>query len=319
MIAMNIAALDIKQLHYFVHVVDAGSISKASGNLHIAQAALSKRITTLEHVLRCQLLHRSSQGVMLTDQGAILYRAAQRVLREVRVAAEEVASLGSDPTGIVTLGCSHALAPLLAVPIYVEVKKKFPAINLMITERQSSDLLERLRRGSIDIAIASQNSLATFVESKMAIEEELFLIEAPVRQEVEGHPAPITVEQLRTLEFVQHSSLSSSLSMILREAFEPFAFSPKVVIEIDSIMSVKRFVKEGLARGFLTWSAVRDELTANSIILRRVEPVELRATHQVCVSAERPLPSAAAAVLTAVERVVRQLISSGEWQYAHIR
>src|SRR6187551_723248 len=97
--------IDLLQLHYFVAVVDAGSITKASRMCHIAQPALSKRVASLEEELGVQLLHRGAFGVQATEEGMTLYRASQRVLRDVAALPDVLNSTSGNPKGSVRIGC----------------------------------------------------------------------------------------------------------------------------------------------------------------------------------------------------------------------
>src|SRR5688572_28513862 len=65
--------MDIRQLRYFVQIVECGSLSKASRQLLIAQPALSQQLAKLEGLIGKPLLHRSSKGVWPTDNGLALY------------------------------------------------------------------------------------------------------------------------------------------------------------------------------------------------------------------------------------------------------
>ena len=69
--------MDVRQLKYFVGIVDAGSFSKASQKLFVAQPSLSQQIANLEFELKAKLLLRSARGIMPTAAGGVLYRHAR--------------------------------------------------------------------------------------------------------------------------------------------------------------------------------------------------------------------------------------------------
>jgi LysR family nitrogen assimilation transcriptional regulator len=72
--------MDLKQLRYFVAIVQCGSITRASQQLNVAQPALSLHIRNMEADLGVPLLFRTPQGVLPTDAGQILLRNAQIIL-----------------------------------------------------------------------------------------------------------------------------------------------------------------------------------------------------------------------------------------------
>jgi LysR family transcriptional regulator, nitrogen assimilation regulatory protein len=98
-------ALDIKNLRYFVGIVDAGSVTRDSAMLHVAQPALTTRIRRLEDQLGVQLLVRGPSGVHPTAEGEVLYATAKRLLRDLENVADSVRTLGREPHGHVAMGC----------------------------------------------------------------------------------------------------------------------------------------------------------------------------------------------------------------------
>lgn len=77
--------MELRQLRYFVKIVELGSMSRAASVLYIAQPALSQQVTGLERDLG-QLLIRNARGVAPTAAGRTLYQRAVRILRDVQTA-----------------------------------------------------------------------------------------------------------------------------------------------------------------------------------------------------------------------------------------
>ncbi|MBR7784395.1 LysR family transcriptional regulator, partial [Undibacterium luofuense] len=75
--------MELRQLRYFVAIVDHGSLSRAARVLHIVQPALTQQIQALEEELGAMLLHRSAQGMQATDAGKLFYEHAQAILKQV--------------------------------------------------------------------------------------------------------------------------------------------------------------------------------------------------------------------------------------------
>ena len=90
--------MDLKQLSYFVNVVDQMSFSKAAQKLHISQPSLSNAIKSLENELGFKLLERTTRNIRLTDAGNVLYNRALNHLWEmdsVEKEKKEVEHVGS--------------------------------------------------------------------------------------------------------------------------------------------------------------------------------------------------------------------------------
>src|SRR5437763_1477610 len=74
----TLAMLELRQLHYFVVVVEEGQMTSAASRLHIAQPALSQAIAKLEADLGVKLFERHSRGVIPTEAGAAFFERASR-------------------------------------------------------------------------------------------------------------------------------------------------------------------------------------------------------------------------------------------------
>ena len=74
--------MDLRQLRYFVKVIECGNITRASEALHIAQPAISQQMRNLELDMGMPLLERSVHGVVATAAGQTLYRHAIELLRQ---------------------------------------------------------------------------------------------------------------------------------------------------------------------------------------------------------------------------------------------
>jgi len=79
--------MELRQLRYFVRVVELGSISCAALDLQLVQSALSQQISRLKGELSTRLLHRTSKSTMPNDAGLAFFREAQLALRHVEQAA----------------------------------------------------------------------------------------------------------------------------------------------------------------------------------------------------------------------------------------
>jgi hypothetical protein len=80
--------MDLRQLRYFVGTVQAGSLSRAADQLHVAQSALSHHLASLEAELDTQLVIRGPKGIVLAEAGSVLCRDAEAILRHVESAKQ---------------------------------------------------------------------------------------------------------------------------------------------------------------------------------------------------------------------------------------
>jgi LysR family transcriptional regulator, nitrogen assimilation regulatory protein len=106
--------IQLRQLRYFVRIVEAGSFSRAAALLYVAQPALSTQIAELEQELGIKLLHRVARGVRPTAEGDLLYNEATELLRRFDQLPEKVRAGSPKVTGTVQLGIPAVLTQALA-------------------------------------------------------------------------------------------------------------------------------------------------------------------------------------------------------------
>lgn len=139
--------MELRQLRYFVAIVDHGSLSRAARVLHIAQPALTQQIRQLEDEMAAQLLHRSAQGVIATDAGKVFYEHALAILKQVQDAKQAVAQSTDKPSGTVALGIPQSVSNALALPLLNAVRSIYPEITLQLTEELTGNLITQLKSG----------------------------------------------------------------------------------------------------------------------------------------------------------------------------
>ena len=145
--------MELHQLRYFCAVADTGSFSRAADQSHVAQPSLSQQILKLEDELGARLFDRLGRSVRLTDLGKTLLPRARTVLRELEESKGDVIERNDSAGGSVTVGVIPTVAPYFLPPVLASFTKKFPQARLTVVEEITPILLERLRAGTIDVAI----------------------------------------------------------------------------------------------------------------------------------------------------------------------
>jgi DNA-binding transcriptional LysR family regulator len=144
--------MELRQLEYFVAVAAERNFTHAAAKLHVAQPGVSAQIRQLERELGQPLLDRSGRVTTLTEAGKAVLpfaRAALGAVAGARVAVDELAGLlrGHVAVGMVVQCASLDLPELLA-----RFHRRYPAIEITLTEDNSARLIERVREGSYDLA-----------------------------------------------------------------------------------------------------------------------------------------------------------------------
>lgn len=162
--------MKLAALQALVTAVEDGSLRGAARRLGVSQPALTKMIRELEIELAAPLLVRTSQGVVPTAQGQVLFERAQRVAKELREATEQISQLGGQMRGELNIG-AVPVAVLLLIPEALRTfGRDFPDIKLRVSEELYFAQLQRLRSGQVDIAVGG---IPTGLASGEFVTEEL--------------------------------------------------------------------------------------------------------------------------------------------------
>lgn len=145
--------MDIKQLTYFLAIVEEGSISKAAERLHMAQPPLSHQLKLLEEELKVTLIQRNTRKLQITAEGLALSQRARQMLQFMDTTVKEVKDISEGRLGFLSIGTvSSAGAALL--PSHIQsFLKKYSDISFQILDESTNRIVELLHNGVIDIGI----------------------------------------------------------------------------------------------------------------------------------------------------------------------
>jgi LysR family transcriptional regulator, hydrogen peroxide-inducible genes activator len=166
--------MELHQLRYFCAVAETGSFSRAAEHSHISQPSLSQQILKLEAELGVRLFDRLGRSVRLTEVGKTFLPRAHAVLRELEAARGDVVESKDSMSGQVTVGVIPTVAPYFLPPVLAAFAKHFPKSTVIVVEEITPVLLERLRAGSIDVAILALPVRGHEFEALPLITEPLF-------------------------------------------------------------------------------------------------------------------------------------------------
>jgi LysR family nitrogen assimilation transcriptional regulator len=298
--------MDIRQLKYFVAIVDCGSLSKAAEQLCVAQPSLSQQVVGLETELRAQLLLRSHRGVKPTEAGRALYLRARDVLRQVAQIPLAVQVSGTE-SGHVAIGLPTSVAVVFALPLYEHVRRHYPGIRLHIVEGMSGHLAELMANGRLDMAILFREAETRGVSVHPLFEENLYVFGA-----IEGIDAGADVP-LRCLAGVPLvlPSATNGLRLLIARAFAREGIEPEVVADIDSLPTMLAIARRGDVATIVSSDAF-GHAADQHLIHRLVEPEISRAV-ALCVPNALPTSAASLAIQKVVGQLVAELVDSGVW------
>ncbi|HEX8208523.1 MAG TPA: LysR family transcriptional regulator, partial [Solirubrobacteraceae bacterium] len=145
--------LDVRRLRVFDEVARRGSFAAAAAYLHFSQSAVSQQIAVLEREAGTQLVERQARGVSLTPAGRLLREHAHAILSGLEDAESDLRLLADGPGGRLRLGAVQAAGAEIVPPAAAEMRRRFPAVELHVTNLDSDDLLDLVRAGALELAL----------------------------------------------------------------------------------------------------------------------------------------------------------------------
>ncbi|MGH1477271.1 MAG: LysR family transcriptional regulator [Geminicoccales bacterium] len=152
--------ITLRHLQILSAIAGNRSLTLAAKQLGLSQPSLSQQLSKLESHLSQRLVDRSAKGLHLTDAGRFLLDKADKILSIVEEAEVGLGQFERGTKGELTIGSLTSLARSLLTPASIELKRRFPELQLNIIELSPQSIIERLQSRQIQIALVSSTILA---------------------------------------------------------------------------------------------------------------------------------------------------------------
>ncbi|NVK47657.1 MAG: LysR family transcriptional regulator [Rhodobacteraceae bacterium] len=185
--------MDWDKLRIFHAVADAGSLTHAGDTLHLSQSAVSRQIRALEESLSTTLFHRHARGLILTEQGELLFEATRAMAKRLDAAAARIRDSEEEVYGELRVTSATGFGTLWLAPRLSKLYDKYPdlKIDLMLEERVL-DL--PMREADVAIRMKEPSQADLIRKRLMNIRMRLFATE----DYLEKYGTPATVDDLST-------------------------------------------------------------------------------------------------------------------------
>lgn len=234
----------LRQLEYFVAVVEAGSVTAAARKLHVSPGGISLAISELEARLQVQLvLRQRAKGVTVTPAGRWAAEQARAVLEKSTELQDVARTIRGELTGPLRIGCFTTLSPWLLPPVMEHFTRKYPGVRLQIAEGPSDDLQRRLIDGEFDVVLMYAWHLTTKVEAVEIVPVRLRLVLPP------DHPLAQRDEvALRDLqdEPAILLGLQPAQDLVVDRVLRQAGFEPNVRWRLTNVETIRSMVARGL-------------------------------------------------------------------------
>jgi len=254
--------VDWDKLRIFHAVADAGSLTHAGDVLHLSQSAVSRQIRALEETLGSTLFHRHARGLILTEQGELLFDATRAMNKRLDAAAARIRDSEEEVLGELRVTTTLAFGSLWLAPRLPKLYEKYPdlKIDLMLEER----VLDLPMREA-DVAIRMKEpSQADLIRKKlMGIRMQLYAS----RTYLERSPRLQRIEDMASHRLICQSPSSAQVAAGTSLVQHLLSYDVQSLLTINNYFGVLQGVINDLGVGVLP-----DYVTEDFPTLVRVLP-----------------------------------------------
>jgi DNA-binding transcriptional LysR family regulator len=254
--------MDWDKLRIFHAVADAGSLTHAGDNLHLSQSAVSRQIRALEESLNTTLFHRHARGLILTEQGELLFDATKSMNKRLEAAAARIRDSEEEVFGELRVTTTIGFGTLWLAPRLPKLYEKYPdlKIDLMLEER----VLDLPMREA-DVAIRMKEpSQADLIRKKlMSIKMRLFASETYLA----ANGTPQEIEDIAGHRLISLSPSSPQVSAGAAMVQHILTYDIPSLLTVNNYFGVLQSVLNNLGIGVLP-----DYVTEDFPALVRVLP-----------------------------------------------
>ncbi len=277
--------MDWDKLRIFHAVADAGSLTHAGDILHLSQSAVSRQIRGLEESLNATLFHRHARGLILTEQGELLFDATKSITKRLDAASARIRDSEEEVFGELRVTTTIGFGSLWLAPRLSTLYTDFPDLNIdLMLEERVLDLPMR----EADVAIRMKEpSQADLVRKRlMSVRMQLFASPAYL----EKHGTPSRMDDLRDHRLICQNIDSTQVSagaMLVRELM---SYDLPNLLTVNNYFGVLQGVGHGLGIGVLPDYTATDnanlvrvlpDVESNEVPVFLAYPEELRHSKRI--------------------------------------
>jgi DNA-binding transcriptional LysR family regulator len=238
--------VELRQLRYFVAIVEEGGFSRAAERLHISQPPLSTQIRSLEDEIGVRLLERSNRGVSVTAAGSVFYEEVVAVLARLEHARNKTLQVGRGDVGSLSVGFVSIADYGILPPALKSFRVQFPLVEVHLHELTTDAQIRELRAATLDLGIGLAPVDEPDLEFNSVLREELVLA-APSGHAVLKGDSAVDMRALSRASFiVPPRDVAPGLYDLTISYCRSFGFAPQIGQNARQMQTVIGLVSAGM-------------------------------------------------------------------------
>ncbi len=277
--------MDWDKLRIFHAVADAGSLTHAGESLHLSQSAVSRQVRGLEESLNTTLFHRHARGLILTEQGELLFDATSAMIKRLDAAEARIKDSEEEVFGELRVTTTTGFGSLWLAPRLAKLYERYPDLKIdLMLEENVLDLPMR----EADVAIRMKEPSQADLIRKRLMNVHMQLYATPDYLDLYGTPEK--VEDISTHRLICQNPRSAQVAAGLRMVEHLLAYDAPSMLTVNNYFGVLQAVLNNLGIGVLPDYVIQDfpymvrvlpELSSAEVPVFLAYPEELRQSKRV--------------------------------------
>lgn len=255
---------------YIYQVYKDKSFSKAAEALYMSQPALSLAVKRVETALGAEIFDRSHHPLCLTHAGELYLETIRKIQLLEDTLSRQITDLRQLNTGTLRIGGTHFLNCYVLAPILAAFSRRYPGIEIQITECASNQLVQILKQQELDVILNCDPSLTKQFQHRPAFSDHILLsvpksfplpdackAAAFTAEDIicKRHLSPsapsVSLDQFRDLDFILLMP-GNNLYQRAMQMFSASGFSPKVCMSLSQLVTAYLFSAQGIGCSFIS-------------------------------------------------------------------
>ncbi|ETX15549.1 LysR family transcriptional regulator [Roseivivax halodurans JCM 10272] len=277
--------MDWDKLRIFHAVADAGSLTHAGDALHLSQSAVSRQIRALEESLNTTLFHRHARGLILTEQGELLFDATSSMVKRIDAATARIHDSEEEVFGQLRVTTTTGFGSLWLAPRLSKLYEKYPELNIdLMLEERVLDLPMR----EADVAIRMKEPSQADLIRKRLMSVKMRLYASP--DYLDRFGTPRSLEDLEAHRLICQNPRTNQVTAGLQLVQELMTHEIHGTLTVNNYFGVLQAVISNLGIGVLPDYIIEDfpsvvrvlpEIESNEVPVFLAYPEELRASKRI--------------------------------------
>ena len=302
--------MEIRQLQYFVRVVELGSLSKAAAALHIAQPAISRQVRKLEEEFGGQLLVRDGRGVKPTALGLEFADRARNILRDLNRLKADATGARGEPMDELTVGIPAVVGSEFIAELVKRFRTRYPQATLRVVEGFSYQIVDWLQLGRLDLGLVYAPDYYTKIDVRPIAYQSLHLVGRPSKADiVETSQSFAASIKLPMIMPVRPNSFWDMLHRVAQDQ----GLDINLQIEVDSIFAIRKLVKLGEGFSIMPYSGVHEDVQRGELVARQVTDPVLSKSIAIVFPKRGINTLTGEKLVETIDELAQEFIAEGKW------